>query len=157
MEANKMNISRTVKGWIYSKMEKLGLLDLEDGEYIKVPNSPFMDLHVERHIEDDGTGNDIDVIYLSHTYLQNGDVMSDPHIRVMVNRELKAASAIYYQQDALGIYQTIRGPCYREDGSEFYGINLQAEKSCNSFLILWLDNIKNQGFDIKSLLSPIVA
>ena len=152
-----MDISRTVKGRIYSKMEKLGLLDLEDGEYIKVPNSPFMDLHVERHIEDDGTGNDIDVIYLSHTYLQNGDVMSDPHIRVMVNRDLKAASAIYYQQDALGIYQTIRGIFYREDGTEYLGINPKAEKSCNDFLLLWLDNIKNQGFDIKSLLSPIAA
>ena len=32
-----MNISRTVKGRIYSKMEKLGLLDLKDGQYIKVP------------------------------------------------------------------------------------------------------------------------
>jgi hypothetical protein len=37
MEAKKMNISRTVKGRIYSKMEKLGLLDLKDGQYIKVP------------------------------------------------------------------------------------------------------------------------
>ena len=120
-------------------------------------DEPFMDLHVERHIEDDGAGNEIDVIYLSHTYLQNGDVMSDPHIRVMLNRDLKAASAIYYQQDALGIYQTIRGIFYREDGTEYLGINPKAEKSCNEFLLLWLDNIKNQGFDIKSLLSPIAA
>lgn len=144
-----MDIRRTVKGRIYSKMKKLGILDLEDEEYVKVLKEPYMPLSIERHTEQDLDGHLNDVIYLSHTYVQNGDLMSDPFIKIMVNDTFQAASAIYYQNDGIGKYQTIRGIFQREDGTEFMGINQAAEKDCNQFLILWLDNIKHQGFPIK--------
>jgi hypothetical protein len=135
-----MNLKRTVKGRIYSKMQKLGLLDVKDGQYFKIENEPYMALHVERHDNE---------IFLSHTYLQYGDVMDDPHMRVMFNDALEAASAVFFNSHASRIEVVIRGTFYREDGSEFLGINQKAEKDFNQFLLQWLDNIRDQGFDIK--------
>lgn len=141
-----MDIRRTVKGRVYSNLKKLGILNVPDGHWKKITHEPWMDLSIERH------GN---VVYLSHTNVLNGDLMSDPHVRIMVNDELEAASGMYIQNDYTGTYRTVRGTFYKEDGTPFEGVNQAAEADLNQFILIWLKNIKEQGYPIKG--TPLVA
>ena len=74
---------------------------------------------------------------LTHYYIQNGDLMKDPDMEVRIVPGF-SVEAMTYQQDNMGIYQEV----YPAPGK--YSPYLK--KELNSFLKLWLDNLKKQGF-----------
>lgn len=110
---------------IYSRLQTLGILD-ENGsmnaDYMKFTSEGLMDLNVDRLL-----GN---TISLAHNGLQNGDVMSDPDMQIRIYPDLKAAEALTFQNDYLGIYQEV----YPEPGKYYPKL----KKELNVFLNDWL-------------------
>ena len=98
--------------------------------YMKLKSSGYMDLCIE-HI----WGNRIS---MSHYYQQNGDLMADPDMELIVDHENETIRSAAFQQDNLGIYQM----AYSGDDL----IDQRLSKELDDFLSQWLDNIKNQGF-----------
>ena len=101
-----------------------------DVDHLKIECPGFMDLHIDRL-----TG---ERIALAHNFLQNGDVMADPDMEILVNEKTRTAEALTFQQSTLGIYVTV----YPEPGR----VDIRAKKELNEFLLHWLSNLKKQGF-----------
>ena len=79
-------------------------------------------------------------IAISHYYKhQSGDMIPDPDMEILVNRKTKTAEALTYQ-DTYG-YQEV----YSEDGS----CNESLQHSLNEFLLMWLNNLYEQGHKIE--------
>ena len=78
-------------------------------------------------------------ISISHTYLQNGDLMADPDMEFVFDLENKALSARTFQQDGIGLYQTVENQQGEVD-------NLDLERQLNSFARQWFDNIQSQDY-----------
>ena len=76
----------------------------------------------------------VNMIALAHNGIQNGDVMADHDVEVKINAEKEEAEALSFQNDYLGIYQTVY-----EDGN----CNMKLKKDLNIFLDDWLSNIIN--------------
>jgi hypothetical protein len=56
-----------------------------------------MDLNVDRLSEN--------MIALAHNGIQNGDVMADPDVQVIIYSGTKSAAGITFQNDYVGIYR----------------------------------------------------
>jgi N12 class adenine-specific DNA methylase/adenine-specific DNA methylase len=97
--------------------------------YMKLKAPGFMDLVIERLYENR--------ISLSHYYEQNGDLMSDPDMELIVDHNKKTLTAATFQQDNLAIYHE----AYQ--GDEL--IDPDMEDELNDFLKDWLSNISRQG------------
>jgi hypothetical protein len=126
---------------IFDKMQKIGILDGAGqpafAEYLKIENTPYMALNLDRlPSEKEGTVR----ISMAHNYIQEGDVMADPDMEIRIYPELKAAEALTYQQDGLGIYQRV----YPEPGM----VSIRLKKDLNIFLNRWLSNQIQQGFRV---------
>ena len=78
-------------------------------------------------------------ISISHTYLQNGDLMADPDMEFVFDLENKALSARTFQQDGICLYQTVENQQGEVD-------NLDLERQLNSFARQWFDNIQSQDY-----------
>ena len=78
-------------------------------------------------------------IAISHYYKHpSGDMIPDPDMELMVNRKTETAEPLTYQDTYR--YQEV----YSEDGP----CN-QLEQSFNEFLLMWLDNLYEQGHKIE--------
>jgi uncharacterized protein YqiB (DUF1249 family) len=121
---------------IYSRLQQIGILDekgMMQAEYMKFKSPGLMDLNVDRL-----TG---DTIALAHNGKQNGDVMADPDVEVKIYPDLKAAEALTFQNDYLGIFQEV----YPEPGK----YHPKLKKELNDFLNDWLKNmIEVQGYQL---------
>ena len=84
------------------------------------------------------------IISITHYYPLNGDLMKDPDMELEVNINEKTVEALSYQQDNVGLYQTV----YFEKDGQIY-VRPQLKKSLNEFLEMWLNNIKNQGYTLE--------
>ncbi len=127
---------------IFNKMVKIGIIN-EDGkpnfdECLKLESGAYMDLHIDFLCEKDGKYT----ISMAHNYIQNGDVMADPDMEISVIPEMKAAEALSYRLDGMGINQHVYQ--YDTDGNKLVNRRLKGE--LNRFLNTWLGNIKQQGF-----------
>jgi len=79
-------------------------------------------------------------IAISHYYKHpSGDMIADPDMEVMVNRKTETAEALTYQDTYS--YQEV----YSEDGS----CNQSLQRSLNEFLLMWLNNLCEQGHKIE--------
>ena len=79
-------------------------------------------------------------IAIGHYYKHpSGDMIPDPDMEIMVNRKNETAEALTYQ-DIYG-YQAV----YAEDGS----CNQTLQHSLNEFLLMWLNNLQEQGHKIE--------
>ena len=78
-------------------------------------------------------------ISISHTYLQNGDLMADPNMEFVFDLENKTLSARTFQQDGIGLYQTVENQQGEVD-------NPDLERQLNSFARQWFDNIQSQDY-----------
>ncbi len=90
----------------------------------------IMPLHVEWTSDD--------TVSISHTYTQNGDLMYDPEMTFLIDRDKGTLEAASYQQDSLGIYQNV----YPEPGQWIPALR----RELNSFAQQWLKNISEQGY-----------
>lgn len=78
-------------------------------------------------------------ISISHTYLQNGDLMADPDMEFVFDLENKTLSARTFQQDGIGLYQIVENQQGEVD-------NPDLERQLNSFARQWFDNIQSQDY-----------
>lgn len=117
---------------IYNKLKDLGALDVK--EHKKITSPGHMDLHIDVLQDNDKER----IITLAHNYIQNNGVIADPDVEIRIFKGLQKAEALRYQQDLLGIYQSV----YPESGK----VNSQVKKQLNEFLQDWLQILKLQGF-----------
>jgi uncharacterized protein YqiB (DUF1249 family) len=126
---------RTVYESIYSRLQQIGIID-ESGkmqaDYLKFKSDGLMDLNVDKLASDR--------IALAHNGIQNGDVMSDPDVEVRIYPDQKAAEALTFQNDYLGIYQEV----YPEAGKYYPKL----KRELNDFLNDWLQNIIDAQYQL---------
>ena len=92
---------------------------------------PTLDSHLE--------WIDTDVIAVSHTYVQNGDLMRDPEMTFRVDREKGALEPLTFRQDgSIQLYQEV----YPEPGKWIPKLR----SDLNTFVQQWLKNISQQGY-----------
>ena len=104
-------------------------------EHIKLSSSGFMDLHIEYLFHD--PESECDIYSMTHYFEQNGDLVPDPDIQLMVNDKGKSLTAFAIQHST-GHYSDSG----RLDGQ----VDMKVENEINSFLDMWFKNIKFQGF-----------
>lgn len=95
----------------------------------------FMPLTVERIGENR--------LAIAHTYKQDGDLMADPDMEFVFDREAGTLSARTYQQDGLSLFQQVENSAGQ--------INTRLEKDLNSFARQWFSNIKGQNYHRTSM------
>jgi uncharacterized protein YqiB (DUF1249 family) len=101
---------RKVYEMIFARLQQIGILDengMMQADYMKFKSPGLMDLNVDKLTEN--------TIALAHNGIQNGDAMADPDVEVRIYPDLKAAEALTFQNDYLGIFQEV----YPEPG-KFY-------------------------------------
>lgn len=133
--ADNVSIPKKIKSTAqrnYSFLEKTAP-EILSGEcrYIRFTSEGFMPLSIQA-LSDDR-------ISISHFYRQNGDLMSDPDMEFVVDRENKLLSARTYRQDGLGVNQSVENE-YQEIA------DFRLEKELNAFTLEWFKNIGNQGY-----------
>jgi len=113
---------------------------LKEEGYLKYVSSGLMDLNLD--VIDFNNNTNQYLISIAHNFIQNGDVMADPDMELFVDFKNQVVSSRTYQLDSLGIFQEVLK----------YGINenKKLKRELNLFLNGWLDNIKNQGYELKT-------
>lgn len=88
---------------IYFRLMKIfpDLGAMSVGDHRKVVNEPYMPLSMDV-LADSEHGR---IISIAHNDTQNGDVMADPDMQLLVSFTMKVAQAMTFQNDYLGIYQ----------------------------------------------------
>lgn len=103
-----------------------------DYEYLRFESAGFEPLTVEK------VGNNL--VSVMHSFVQNGDVMRDPDIVLLVDNKNKTVSAASYEMSAIGSYEE-----YIDFGS-YEVVNSEGQKSTNRFFRDWMKNIEHQGY-----------
>lgn len=89
----------------------------------------YMDLNIYRYDEEH--------IFMGHYYIQNGDRMADPEMKLKVDVDAKTVEPVLFVNHGMGIYQDIFETDEKND---------KLEEELNMFLSQWSDNIISQGF-----------
>ena len=120
---------------IYKKLIQIipDIATREEAGKSKLSSDALMDLNLDVLSRQ---GN-IVRIALSHYYKQNGDMVADPDMEIIINTQLMTANAMTYQDSM--IFQSAE-----QDG----GINQKLVNSLNEFLDQWLQNCIDQGHKI---------
>ena len=80
-----------------------------------------------------------DIVAVSHTYVQNGDLMRDPEMTFRINRENGTLEPLTFRQDgSIQIYQEV----YPEPGRWIPKLS----RDLSSFAQQWLKNISEQNY-----------
>ena len=116
-----------------------GGLDALASKPIKVLNEPYMPLNIE--VIGHTPTEKRPVVAVSHTYLQNGDVMFDPEITFAVGAD-GIWSPLSYRQDGLGINQEVE----RTDPLGRVIRNERIARDLAAFCRTWSRSIKEQGY-----------
>ncbi|NGF76842.1 hypothetical protein G5B10_13225 [Fluviicola sp. SGL-29] len=106
--------------------------------YGKSKRTGFMDFNLEL-IHQDKTGY---YLAISHYYKENGDMIADPDMVVLVNLKHQTVIPLSYQDRYK--YKTTYDDIYHRKL-----INVKELKAQSSFLSFWLGNLKKQGHKIK--------
>jgi hypothetical protein len=93
----------------------------------KLTADGYMDLHLDILYR----ANDTARIAIAHNYTENGDVIPDPDMELVVDFRGQTVNAKTYQN--LYVYSVV------EDGNE------ALQRELNEFLDMWLDNLIEQG------------
>jgi hypothetical protein len=119
---------------------------LNTDDHIKIESTSFMPLTLEflHNVEmETGVGK---LYSLSHTYVQNGDLMRDPEMCfIVVAGQNGIHTSIYpqmYQLDSMGLYEE----SVHLDGTKVTGFIPIWQASHCAFANMWLKNILAQGF-----------
>jgi len=125
---------------IYKRLLKMfpDLEGMDVGDHKKVENEPFMLLAMDV-LTDSEYGR---IISIAHNYIQNGDVMADPDMQVLVSFKKKTVQAMTFQNDGMGVYQE----CLFIDEEGTLMVQMSLLKSLNRFLDTWTKNLIAQGF-----------
>jgi hypothetical protein len=99
---------------------------------MKFSSEGLMDLNVDRLTQN--------MIAVAHNGIQNGEVMADPDVQIMIYPESKSSEGITFQNDYLGIHQEV----YSEDEK----CNERLKREISIFLDDWLSNIINCEYQL---------
>lgn len=107
------------------------------GAATKLDNAPglFMALHVECI----GQVTEGKLYSVAHYYEQNGDLMRDPDIVFLKDREANYYP-VSYQQDGLGIYQE----AVIFEAGAIKSVQSKTQRDIASFCTMWMNNIHDQ-------------
>lgn len=109
--------------------------------WIKLDNPGWMPLSIEL-IQDDCPFGPGVIIGVSHTYVQNGDLMSDPFMSFRVDGDTWVP--LSYLQDGLGINQQ----AFFIGDDDKTMVRPKLLKQLNSFCKMWDRNLRDQRFII---------
>jgi len=125
---------------IYKRLLKVfpDLESMDIGGHRKVVNEPYMPLSMDV-LADTEYGR---VISIAHNHIQNGDVMADPDMQLLISFKKQTAQAMSFQNDGMGIYQE----CLFIDDEGKLMVQMSLLKSLNRFLDTWTKNLIDQGF-----------
>jgi hypothetical protein len=118
-------------------IDQFGDMDEWAGGHIKIPNDPYMPLTIEYLGKGPYNG---DLLAISHTYVQNGDLMRDPEIVFLVTD--LGWTPISFRNDSVGVYQE---SLIIEYGEIRY-VRHKLVRELRSFARLWDRNIRSQGY-----------
>lgn len=107
---------------------------MEAGSAVKMKAEPFMDLCIDV-LRQQGT---VTQISMAHYFEQNGDLVPDPDMEVMLMHVTRMALPVHFQ-NAIAYRVCIEGTKV---------INGKELADQSSFLSIWLRNIKSQGHRI---------
>lgn len=126
-------IPKSVYETVFDRLDRLtgGIIEfIRTEQSRKMHSSGFMDLTIESF------GNSR--ISLTHYYKQNGDLVPDPDMEILIHSDIRMAEALSYQ-DSFG-YQTVYLDSTRQ---QFYP---KRKNELNRFLNTWLITLKKNGF-----------
>lgn len=107
---------------------------------VRITVDGYMPLSIE-HIGQSAENNRL--IAISHTGIQNGDLMRDPEMVFEVHVATSAAEPLSFQNDYIGLFQEV----YRlDDMGKKTHVNTKLKAELKSFARLWFRNLKDQGF-----------
>ena len=124
-----------------------GLNDQNLSRKIDNSSGAFMSVHVEFLFTDDVNG--VDMFSVAHFYEQNGDLMKDPDVVFLREKNDSAINEdekylyipISFQQDNLGIYQEF---FQSDNNGKFITVNAKQIRDCIEFCTMWMKNIEEQ-------------
>jgi len=117
------------------------------GDSTTIENRPYQTLHGEIIGEIDN----FKVFAMSHTAVQNGDLMRDPEIVILLDNERQQAHAMSYQNDFLGGNVDT---CLKYENGKWLA-NTAKKNELEKFLKGWSENINEQGFSAKLIKKEI--
>lgn len=153
IDLKQKNYERSVKAGLltiyeknYLKLLKLcptlesDLKNFKNGDplYSLSSSAGYMDFVCEV-LDHDNTGY---YMSLGHYYVQNGDVMSDPDMEILINTENKTCYALNITQSNFG-FKSVYDDKYKRKM-----INTREFDSQNKFLGVWLKNLMDQDHEI---------
>ena len=115
---------------------------LDDSSAMRISSGGYMPLS----IEDIGhTAEGHRLIAISHTSIQNGDLMRDPEMVFQVIQwpDLLFAEPISFRNDYMGTYQEVYR--YNDEGKRTH-VDMSLRKELKSFASMWFRNLRAQGF-----------
>lgn len=118
-------------------IEQRGGLTALKRDYIRIENNPYMPLVI------DWLGNNSrgwNFISVSHTYIQNGDIMRDPEIVFLITDN--DWLPVSYRNDSIGAYSE----AVIVDDGEVRSIPPPVLKDLQIFARTWDRNISDQGY-----------
>jgi len=127
------------------------VIDIEEikkRKNFKMRAEGYMDLTIEYR---EKTNNGF-IFSLCHSYIQNGDLMSDPYMvfRVYENDKYPTVEPLSFQQDGVPggtLYQEV----YQYDSTgDIVGFLPGLQQDLNSFAKTWFKNLREQGHTIES-------
>ena len=114
------------------------LKDIDVGGHRKIENKPYMALAMDV-LADSEYGR---IISIAHNYIQNGDVMADPDMQLLISFKKQTVQAMSFQNDAMGVYQE---SLFIDDDGKLM-VQMSLLKNLNKFLDTWTKNLIAQGF-----------
>jgi len=125
---------------IFDNLVKIGLID-EDAnrrfeDHVKLKSGGFMDLTVELLSEKEPFYK----LSMTHYGEQNGDLMADPDMEIMVDTEKKQVCPLTFRNDYVGVNQRV----YDYEGNKNTALHIDLLE----FLKQWTENIIMQGFKL---------
>lgn len=142
----KLKNQKTIYEKNYDRLMKIApgleerLLNYKSSEYIygKSESTGYMDFTLEV-LDRDKTGF---YISITHYYTQNGDLVPDPDMEILVRLENKTVEALHFQ-DWMRYHEVY------DDKRKRAMVNTKQKESQNKFLQDWFKNLKNQGHVIE--------
>ncbi len=122
----------------FKALDELGIVEkLKKHGFIKMNSRGLMDLSVNKLCEDQQK-----IIFsMAHYGEQNGDLMADPDMELMIMKDAKEVQALSYRNDYAGFFQEVYDN-YENPST----VKPKLQKEANEFLSMWLGNIKAGGY-----------
>lgn len=134
-----MNALKTKQQTIFKLLTELGIVEnMRNYIYVNYKNDELMTLHVDLLNRE----NDKILCAIAHNGMQNGDVMRDPDMEIIIDLEKSEAFPLTYRNDYVGVFEQVY------EGGESTPQNETLKKELASFLEEWLHSLIKLNYKI---------